>query len=98
MELHGSIIVVDLPQHDIMAVNDFAEIVFEVGIVALIKLVEGADLGDELRHRLLTEGLDTLGQHDATAAPSPAEAVVEGADLGCMVGLVHGVLSFYRRG
>ena len=76
--------------------DDLAEVVFEVGIVALVKLVEGADLVDDLRYRLLTEGLDTLRQHDPTAAPSPAELIVEGANFGGMV-LFHNIFS-NRRG
>ncbi len=93
MELHGAIIVGDFEKHDIMAVNDLAEVVLLVGIVALVELVKRSDLGDYLGDRLLPEGLDTLGQHDTTAPTSPAEVVVEGSNFGGVVVFFHGVLS-----
>ena len=72
------------------------EIPLRDSLVALGKLVEGANLVDDLRHRLLAEGLDTLGQHNATAAPCPAELVVEGSDLRCGLILFHNIFSSRR--
>lgn len=73
-----------------MAVSDLSEVVFEVWVVVLGKLIEGSYLGDDFVDGLLTESLYTDREHDPATTAGLAELVIEGTDFGCRGFGVHG--------